>query len=111
MEGKYPSAKSREREATLSLASQCCYAVVRSQREGGREGVVGESGREAWQTVGEAEASSAVLCAEGALSSLSKGEEWGGDGWGRGGEAKGESERGARQQEGRMSGAGGSKGG
>lgn len=45
--------------------------------EGGREVVVGEAEgareREAWQTVGEAEASSAVLCVEGALNSLSKG--------------------------------------
>lgn len=36
--------------------------------------MVGETRREAWQSVGEAEASSAVLCAEGVLNILSKGE-------------------------------------
>lgn len=55
-------------------------------KEGGREGrrlKEREREREAWQTVGEAEASSAVLCVEGALNSLSKGE-----GKGKGGEAR-----------------------
>lgn len=42
--------------------------------------------REAWQTVGEAEASSAVLCAEGAFNSLSEGR--------RGGEGRREGEEG-----------------
>lgn len=76
----------RERQDSPWLASQCCYAVVRSQREGGREGwreggkewwgrlKESKREREAWLTVGEAEASSAVLCAEGVLNSLSKGE-------------------------------------
>lgn len=71
------------------LVRRCCYAVVRSRGEGGREGgrggggVVrkarGRRGRGAWQTVGEA--SSAVLCL--ALSGISKGEVTGERGKGR----------------------------
>lgn len=103
MEGNYPSARGRERARQDSpwLASQCCYAVVRSEREGGRKGwreggkewwgrlKERERAREAWQTVGEAEASSAVLCAEGALNSLSKGEGEGGEREGDEGKARG----------------------
>lgn len=37
MEGNYPSARGRERQDSPWLASQCCYAVVRSEGEGGKE--------------------------------------------------------------------------
>ena len=48
MEGNYPSARGRERQDSPWLASQCCYAVVRSERErgGGRKGGR-EGGKEA----------------------------------------------------------------
>lgn len=55
-----------------------------------------EREREAWQTVGEAEASSAVLCVDRVLSSLLKGERKGRrkeQGEGRGGEERGVSTR------------------
>lgn len=74
--------------------------------EGGWAGVVGETDgeqeREAWQTVGEAEASSAVLCAEGALNSLSKGE-----GERRGGEVRARGRGRGTNGKGVVTGAGG----
>lgn len=67
MEGNYPG--TRGRQDPPRLASQCCYAAVKTEQRG-RE-TWGSLKGEAWQTVGKAEASSAVLSAEGAFNSLS----------------------------------------
>lgn len=79
---KWRKLPGHKREARPSSASQCCYAAVRS-REGERKrketwGSPKKREREAWQTVGEAKASSAVLLsAEGAFNSFLKGGEKG----------------------------------